>query len=69
MIDELCKEVLDYCSKPETKKEFEERILDPIICYLGARLWPYVLSASLVVFLVLLLLAYVVFLLVKAKPT
>lgn len=52
--------IFEY-NKCENKEKIERNILDPIVNYLGQQLWPYILTASLMIVVVFLLLFYIVY--------
>jgi len=47
--------------KDENKSKVEKNILDPVVIYLGQKLWPYILTFSIVLCIVFILLIYILF--------
>ena len=47
--------------KDENKMKVEKNILDPVVIYLGQKLWPYILTFSIVLCVVFILLIYILF--------
>ena len=52
--------IFEY-NKCENKEKIERNILDPIVNYIGQQLWPYILTASMMIAVVFLLLFYIVY--------
>ena len=52
--------IFEY-NKCENKEKIERNILDPIVNYIGQQLWPYILTASMMIASVFLLLFYIVY--------
>lgn len=52
--------IFEY-NKCENKEKIERNVLDPIVNYLGQQLWPYILTASMMIVVVFLLLFYIVY--------
>jgi hypothetical protein len=64
MIEALCDQLIDYCSQADTRQKIEDTVLDPVICYIGSRLWPYILTTAILLFLLLMLTGCTVYLVV-----
>lgn len=64
-INTLTKEAIEICineyNKKENKQKIEKEILDPIVNYIGQQLWPYVISVSVLLFLVFILIFYIAY--------
>lgn len=52
--------IFEY-NKCENKEKIERTILDPVVNYIGQQLWPYMLTASMMIVVVFLLLFYIVY--------
>jgi len=52
--------IFEY-NKCENKEKIERNILDPVVNYIGQQLWPYMLTASMMIVVVFLLLFYIVY--------
>ena len=56
-MDKIVNQGIEICieefQKKENKDKFEQEILDPIIKYMGERLWPYIMYS--IVFVCILL--------------
>jgi hypothetical protein len=61
----LMKEAIDIIikeyRKEENKAKIEKNILDPIVNYIGHQLWPYILTVSIMLFVLFLLVFYLVY--------
>lgn len=59
---EICK---DEFKKEKNQKILEEDILNPIIKYIGNRLWPYILYLLLFTLSLLIILFYIIYIVNK----
>ena len=59
---EICK---DEFKKEKNKKILEDDILNPIIKYIGNRLWPYILYLLLFTLCLLIILFYIIYIVNK----
>lgn len=63
-MEKLCKQAaekfVDELKKEENREKIETEVLDPVIKYIGQRLYPYVVTVSLMLCVTLLLLTYVI---------
>ena len=61
-MEKFCKQVIekitDEIKKDENKKRVEDEVLDPIVKYIGHRLYPYVICASIAMSFLFLLILY-----------
>jgi hypothetical protein len=61
MLEKVCDQLIDYYSRPDTQKKVQVMILDPIVFYIGRKLWP-MFAGLMVSFIVLVaMLAYIVY--------
>lgn len=64
-MDEIVSQSLDICfehlNKSETKSKIEDDILNPIIAYIGNRLWPYIMSLIIFITVLLFCLFYLIY--------
>lgn len=51
----------------ENKCKIENNILNPMVAYIGKRLWPYIVSLSLSLCLMLIIIGYLLFLMVHLQ--
>ena len=65
IIKELADELLEDWDNEESKKKIQERFLDPIICYLIDKMYPYFMVSSTVVFILVFLMVMILFLLFR----
>ena len=59
---EICKEELN---KENNKQYIEIEILDPLIKYIGNKLWPYILYLLIFTLFLLVILAYIIYIVNK----
>lgn len=59
---EICKEEFQ---KEKNKKIVEDDILDPLIKYIGNRLWPYIMYLLLFTLFLLIILFYIIYIVNK----
>ena len=59
---EICKEEFN---KDKNKKVMEEDILDPIIKYIGNKLWPYIMYLLIFTIFILIILCYIIYIVNK----
>ena len=75
-MDKIVDQSIDICieefQKEKNKKKLENDVLNPIIKYIGERLWPYIMYTIIFISSLLLLLFYIVYILrktnLKTKP-
>lgn len=65
MIDGIFDKILDYCKTQEFQQKVQKTVLDPILSYLLAKLYPYLLAIGAFFFLVFTLLALILILVVR----
>ena len=65
IIKELADELIEDWDDEKTRKKVQERFLDPIICYLIDKTYPYFLVSSTVVFIMVFLMIMILFLLLR----
>ena len=72
-MDKLCKsavnKMVDEMKSGQNKERIEKEILDPVIKYIGDRLYPYIVSLSIVVSCVFMILVYLVYLSLRLHRT
>lgn len=59
--------LLQYTARPENKALLQGRLVDPVIHYIGARLWPYILGAALYLAALTMLLLAICYFAVKKR--
>lgn len=68
-MDTIVNQCIDLCieefNKNENKEKLENEILDPVIKYIGNRLWPYILYLMIFIFILLTLLVYILYIVRK----
>jgi len=65
IIKELAEELLEDWDNEESRKKVQERFLDPIVCYLIDKMYPYFLVSSTVVFILVFLMVMILFLMLR----
>uniref|UniRef100_A0A6C0F7C5 Uncharacterized protein n=1 Tax=viral metagenome TaxID=1070528 RepID=A0A6C0F7C5_9ZZZZ len=64
-MDKFCKQaagrIIDELKKKENRNILEDEILDPVIKYIGQHLYPYIIAASVMFCITLIILAYLLF--------
>lgn len=70
-MDKLTKQAaekfISVLENEENKCKIENNILNPMVAYIGKRLWPYIVSLSLSLCLMLLIIGYLLFLMVHLQ--
>lgn len=51
----------------ENKSKIESNILDPMVAYIGKRLWPYIVSLSISLCILLIIIGYLMFLMIHLQ--
>ena len=51
----------------ENKSKIENNILDPMVAYIGKRLWPYIVSLSVSLCILLIVIGYLMFLMIHLQ--
>lgn len=63
-MDQLFRQILDYLidkvNSEESKKKIQQKLLDPMIDYIGRRLYPYVLIVSFCFVILILILFFMI---------
>ncbi len=63
-LDHLFKQILDYIieklNSEESKAKIQKKLLDPMIDYIGRRLYPYILIVSFCFVILILLLFFMI---------
>jgi hypothetical protein len=65
LVKEFGEELMEDWDDEKTRKKIQERVLDPIICYLIDKMYPYFLVSSTVVFILLFLMVMILFLVLR----
>ena len=65
LVKELAEELIQDWDNEESKKKIQERFLDPIVCYLIDKMYPYFLVSSTVVFILVFLMVMILFLMLR----
>lgn len=65
IVKELAEELFEDWDNEESRKKVQERFLDPIVCYLIDKMYPYFLVSSTVVFILVFLMVMILFLLLR----
>lgn len=60
---EIVEKMVSEFNKPENRKKLEDEIIDPLICYILDRLYPYIFMTA-AVFILLLLIAILILVMV-----
>ena len=70
-MDKVINQSIDICieefQKEKNKKKLESDVLDPIIKYIGQRLWPYIIYTIIFISSLLLVLFYIVYIVRKTN--
>ena len=68
-MDKLCSQakemIYNEIKKEENQTKLQKDVLDPIVKYIGERLYPYILLASSVLCVFALIIMYILFLIYK----
>ena len=56
MMNDILSQFLIICKEKFDEPEFKSNFLDPIVSYIGNKLWPYVLFAAIMWFILMLVL-------------
>ena len=64
---QLFESVLSIFENDDNKAQVENIVLNPIVEYIGKRLWPYIVSLSLSLCLLMILLAYVMYIMIHLQ--
>ena len=73
MIKKLVKEILDEIMEDwddeENKKKVQERFLDPMICYIMDKLYPYFIISTVIVFILVFLSVLILYFMISSRRT
>ena len=67
MTDTIINQVIFELNKMETKKKIKVQVLDPVICEINKKIYPYFLTFSVLIVLILILIIIILQILVKRK--
>jgi membrane-bound ClpP family serine protease len=69
MFSKITDNLVDNCisefKKDDTQEKLKTHILDPIICYILDKLYPYILCTSIIFILTFIIATIILFLLIK----
>lgn len=57
--------VLEECKKEDNKEQIKTYIIDPLICYILDRIYPYIFITATIFILILLLVVATLFFIIK----
>lgn len=57
--------VLEECKKEDNKQQIKTYIIDPLICYILDRIYPYIFITATIFILILLLVVATLFFIIK----
>lgn len=63
--NELIQKIIFEFKKEENQEQLKAHIIDPIICYILDRLYPYIFITSAIFILLLLIVLSILFLIIK----
>lgn len=73
MIKKLIKEILDEIMEDwddeENKKKIQERFLDPMICYIMDKLYPYFIISTVIVFILVFLSVLILYFMISSRKS
>ena len=73
MIKKLVKEILDEIMEDwdneENKKKVQERFLDPMICYIMDKLYPYFIISTVIVFILVFLSILILYFMISSRKS
>lgn len=73
MIKKLVKEILDEIMEDwddeENKKKIQERFLDPMICYIMDKLYPYFIISTVIVFILVFLSVLILYFMISSRKS
>lgn len=61
-IFDMCK---DYLIQEENRKVLEQEFVDPLICFMGKKLFPIILTFVILLFLMFVMIAYLLYKIIK----
>ena len=71
MIKKIVKEILDEIMEDwddeENKKKVQERFLDPMICYIMDKLYPYFIISTVIVFILVFLSVLILYFMIHLR--
>jgi hypothetical protein len=62
MIDAVCDQLIQYYEKPETQHKIQVAVLDPVVVYIGNKLWPVFLGFMISFVVLVLMMGYIIYL-------
>jgi len=65
IIDQGIDICIDEFKKESNQRKVQDNILDPVIKYIGGRLWPYIMYSIIFISTLLLLLFYIIYIVHK----
>ena len=70
-MEKICSQVAEKClkeiKKEENRKQIEEDVLDPMVKYIGQRLYPFVIAVSVMLCVTLMTVMYLLHLSVRLQ--
>lgn len=72
-MDEICSQTINILinefEKNENQNEIKQRVLNPIIKYIGKELWPYFMISSIFLITLIIILIVIIYILFRIKKT
>lgn len=65
--DEIIQKIIYEFKKDKNQEQLKTHIIDPIICYILDRLYPYIFITSTIFILLLLIVLSILFLIIKSN--
>lgn len=65
VINQAMRACLDEMNKPDTNKMLKEEFMNPIVNYIGQRIWPYIIVACVFFILVCIVLFAIIYMIYK----
>lgn len=70
-MDKLCSQITEKIiheiSKDDVKSNIEKEFLDPLVLYLGSRLYPYIVTVTITIVLLICSLFYLIYVTSRLK--
>lgn len=65
IVSQIIEELIDEWDNIENKKKIQETLLDPMICYMTDKMYPYFLISSIIIIILFFLLSLILFNILK----
>lgn len=65
MIEAFFDKLLEYYDRPDVRHKVQTVVLDPVVVYIGSKLWPIFLGMMIGFLVIVIMMAYIIYIAMK----